>query len=166
MPGRDPPTSRSSRVWPAFTLFAVTLCLAACQGPTGYTKADTFWGTGYGYTDKALGGDEYSIIVNGTTQTAIQQVASVALLRAAYIAKDHGRTHFLIVGHTAETLTNRTLVTLPIGGYMVPVAEQARNEPHAILIVRLLANEGARPDGAIDADAVIAQIGPRLRSPK
>src|SRR5262245_50057013 len=82
----------------AVMLAALCLAVAACEtGPTKYTKGGEFLGSQYGYSDKAMGADEYSIVVTGNPRTGRQQVADIALLRAAHLSREHGRTHFVIM---------------------------------------------------------------------
>jgi hypothetical protein len=137
------------------------LLMAAGCGPTGYTKAGFFAGA-YGYSDKSVGADEYAVTVTGNESTSRERVANIALLRAAHLAADQGRTHFVIITKSTQQLERYGVVSLPIPGAFIPVGETQMHEPHAVLIIRLLPNDQAPPAGAIKAADVIAELGPRL----
>lgn len=142
------------------------LAAAACSGPTGYTRKDT-WSPEYGYGDKPMGDDEYSVIATGNAHTPPQRAAEIAMLRAAHLAREQGRNRFVIV--TAKSRVLEAIKTdslaVPIGGILllVPVQERREGEPTAVLIIRLLP-EGLTPvpEGALDAAWVIEQLTPHF----
>ena len=140
--------------------------VAACAGPTGYTETDPVWGQPYGYTDKQIGEDEYSIVVSGNPKTSRERAADIALLRAAHLTEEHGKTHFLILNQVSHELVAHELGAIPVavGGALVwlPVAERETKEPHALLIIRLLATGAPQPENAHSATAVIEEVGARL----
>ena len=148
---------------PALLLFAM---LAACVGPTGY-KAKGVWSPTYGYSDKKIADDEYSVAATGNWKTSKARAAEISLLRAAHLTLEQGRTHFLIVKQKAEVLEAIDTIFLPVpmGGLLlaVPVASRSSGEPTAVLIIKLMSNESASssPD-ALEAAAVIQQLAQRL----
>lgn len=150
----------------AALLAALTGCATPSAGPTGYAKAEAERGASYGYRDKALGDDEFSIVATGNRLTTRERVAEIALLRAARIAQEHGRTHFLIQNRKAEPLqsTQTQSVTLFIGGVWMwlPVDERTTMEPMTVLLVRLLPMQAEYPSNAVDAAATIEQLTRRL----
>jgi hypothetical protein len=147
----------------------VSLTLVACApiypGPIGYTKADPVWGTKYGYTDKPIGKDEYSVVVTGNPKTSKERVVDIALLRAANIAKEQKRTHFVILNQISEELRTHEMVSAPLGGLLVwvPIAERETKEPFAVILVRLLPNDTSQLKNAFDATAVIEEVGTRVK---
>ena len=147
---------------------ALGLAVAACAEPTGYTETDPVWGQPYGYTDKQIVEDEYSIVVSGNPKTSRERVADIALLRAAHLTEEHGKTHFLILNQVSHELAAYQLDTIPValGGALVwlPVGERETKEPHALLIIRLLETGTPPPENAHSAAAVIEEVGARLEA--
>lgn len=145
-------------------LFVVTACAAGYGGSTGYTKANPIWGIKYGYSDKAIGEGEYSVVVTGNLHTTREQVADIALLRAAHLAREHDRTHFTILTQATHELTSHELVTAPVAGLAVwlPVDELDTKEPHAVLLIRLAPRGSAPPEDALNAAVVIQEVGARV----
>lgn len=145
---------------------AALLALAACGGPTGYSRADPIWTSPYGYSDKQMGDHEYSVVVTGNAETSRARVADIALLRAAHITEEQERTHFVILKQRSEDLVAQRPVTIPIflGGVPIwfPAGETKTKEPHVVLVIRLLAKDEAATQDALDAAAVIEEIEPRL----
>ena len=144
------------------------LGLVGCARPTGYTKASSFLtGTkGYGYSEKRINGDEFSIVVLGNPLTSKARAAEIALLRAAHLTKEEGRTHFIIIKQKAMSTEKAVLISIPLwfGGpmVMVPVGEKTTKEPMAILLIRLLPLQPAYPPDALNAAEVIEQIPKHL----
>jgi len=154
-------------IWSIIVL--IILGLVGCARPTGYTKASSIWGTvekGYGYRDKRINGDEFSIVVLGNPSTSEARVAEIALLRAAHLAKEEGRTHFVIIKQKAETAGRAVTTSIPlfVAGVLVavPVGERTTQEPMAILLIRLLPLQAAYPPDALIAAEVIEQLAKHL----
>jgi hypothetical protein len=149
-------------------IILIILGLVGCARPTGYTKASSFLtGTkGYGYSDKRINGDEFSIVVLGNPLTSKARVAEIALLRAAHLTKEEGRTHFVIMKQKAMSTEKAVLISIPLwfGGpmVMVPVGEKTTKEPMAILLIRLLPLQPAYPPDALNAAEVVEQITKHL----
>jgi len=149
-------------------IMLIILGLVGCARPTGYTKASSFLtGTkGYGYSDKRINGDEFSIVVLGNPSTSKARVAEIALLRAAHLTKEEGRTHFVIIKQKTETTERAVLISIPLwfGGLLVvvPVGEKTNREPMAILVIRLLPLQPAYPPDALNADEVIEHLAKHL----
>jgi len=128
-------------------------------------------GAGYGYMDKYLGDDEFSVVVAGNRYTSPERVAEIALLRAARIAQAQGRSHFVVLNRKAGTYTmhqSRT-VALPvvqagIPRYLayLPVGENTRREPTVTVLIRLLPLQGAYPPDAVDAGGVVERLKGRF----
>jgi hypothetical protein len=151
-----------------YIIILIILGSVGCARPTGYTKASSFLtGTkGYGYSDKRINGDEFSIVVVGNPLTSKARAAEIALLRAAHLTKEEGRTHFVIIKQKTETTERAVLISIPLwlGGPMVvvPVGEKTSREPMAILVIRLLPLQPAYPPDALNAAEVVEQIAKHL----
>ena len=146
------------------------LGLVGCARPTGYTKAssssfltDT---TSYGYKDKRINGDEFSIVVLGNKLTSKARAAEIALLRAAHLTKEQGRTHFVIIKQKTETTEKAVTISIPlfVGGVLVPVpvGEKTNREPMAILLICVLPPQPVYPPDALNAAEVIEQLAKHL----
>lgn len=149
-------------------IILIILGLVGCARPMGYTKAGSFLtGTkGYGYSDKRINSGEFSIVVLGNPSTSKARAAEIALLRAAHLTKEEGRTHFVIIKQKAETTERAVTISIPLflGGVpvSVPVGEKTDKEPMAILLIRLLPLQPEYPPDALNAAAVIEQIAKHL----
>ena len=147
-------------------IILLILGLAGCA-PTGYTKASSSpFLTEYGYKDKRINGDEFSIVASGNPVTTNERVAEIALLRAAHLTKEEGRTHFVIIKQKAMSTEKAVLILIPLwfGGPMVlvPVGEKTTKEPMAILLIRLLPLQPAYPADALNAAEVVEQVAKHL----
>lgn len=118
----------------------------------------------YGYNDKRIDEDEFSVVVRGNPVTSKERVAEIALLRAAYITQEQGKTHFLIEKQNTELMGTEELVSLPLGGLLVwvPVGSKATKEPTAILLIRILATQSQYPSDALDAAEVMKRLSKQL----
>jgi len=157
--------------WPPShgALLALAIAIGGCSadygGPIGYEKAGSpDWGPSFGYSDKKIGEDEYSVVVTGNPQTSRKRVADIALLRAARLAQEHHSDSFIIRNQATESLLEHQIVSAPIGGLLVwlPVGETPTQEPRAILIIHLLPPGAPAPANALNAAQVIAEVTPRL----
>lgn len=154
----------------SFTSSLFTLILVACTAltpqPTGYIKADPLWASRYGYSDKPIGDDEFSVVATGNSLTRRERVAEIAMLRAAHLTKEQGRTHFVILKDKTETLGAEApiLLNLSLSGAtaLVPIGTQTSQEVTAILLIRVLPPAASYPPEAIDAVETIASLARRL----
>jgi len=151
--------------------FTAGVVLAGCANrpsrePTPYVSMQSSEGHGYGYLDKYMGNDEYSVVAAGNRFTPRERVAEIALLRAARITQERGRTHFVVLNRKAGTFQMHQAQMVPIflGGVLtpVPVGERSRAEPTAILLIRLLPGRSSFQPGALDAADVVARLKGRL----
>jgi len=146
----------------------LVLTLAACSplygGPTGYTKANPLWTTQYGYREKQIDDDEFSVVVTGNPLTSKERVAAIALLRAARLTQEKGKTHFLVIRQKTETVEAEELISLPLGGLLVwvPVGSRATKEPTAILLIHLLSVQSSYSSDALNAADVIERLAKHL----
>lgn len=141
--------------------------LAACsEGPTGYTRIDPVWGSAYGYSDKRIAADEFSVFAAGNPASDARRVAEIALLRAAHLTLEQDRSHFIILRDKVQAVSQEKLVSVPVilpGFYLpIPVASRSAEEQVAILVVRLLPKDAEGPPDSLDASAIVAQLGERL----
>ena len=147
----------------ASVLITVTVALVAAACATSYAKRES--DGQYGYSDKKISDDEFSIVAAGNRLTSEQRVAEMALLRAAHVTEEQGRTHFVIVKQAAQSLNVSRTVFLPLpigaGGMPVtlPVGQGSEKEPLAYVLIRLVPKNTTPPPDAIDAHAVIARLG-------
>lgn len=157
------PLRRPARIGRTSITFAAALGLCACAPaylrPTGYVKTNPDWGTPYGYSVKRIGDDESSVVVKGNPETSKERVAEIALLRAARLTQEQGKTHFLIVQRKTEAMGAHETLTLPLAaGIWIPVATTPTLEPIAILLIRILPIQSSYPPEAIAAAEVIARL--------
>lgn len=143
---------------------AAILVVGCAAAPlTEYKKSNPVWGSPYGYSDKQIGPDELSITVRGSPKTSKDTVAEIALLRAAHMTKDSGRTHFLKIGGGVTELAVSQMISIPIpvpAIVFVPVAETPTKEPIAVLAIRMLEKGSSPSKDAIDAQEVIEKLSP------
>ncbi len=151
-------------------ILLMILGLLGCAGPTGYSKASSSFLTGtkgYGYSDKRINGGEFSIVVLGNPSTSKARAAEIALLRAARLTKEEGRTHFVIIKQKTVTAENAVMMSIPlfIGGVFVPVpvGERTDKEPMAILVIRVLSPQPPYPPDALNAAQVIEQMAKHFK---
>ncbi len=140
--------------------------LAACAGETGYQRSDPLWSGKYGYRDKRIGPDEYSVSALGSPKTSSERIAMIALLRAARLTLEQGRSHFVVVKRAAKKVDSWGTINLPIvlpGAIIgVPVVQENRREPIAVLLIRLLPKGAPPGEDALDAAQVAETLGERL----
>jgi len=145
---------------------ACLLFLCACAGPTGYERARTFGNPLYGYSDKRIGDDEFSVAATGNERTSKRRVAQIALLRAAHLTQEAGRTHFIVVRQKTQMMeaAKTDSIVVPLGGIFVPVPALTlpTGEPTSVLIIRTVADSQAVPEDALDAAEVIRDVGDEL----
>jgi hypothetical protein len=155
---------RRSFVVPVFVVLAG--CATGADGPTRYVKADSPQGAGYGYRDKYIGDDEFSIVAEGNRFTSRERAAQIALLRAARVTEARGRTHFVVLNRKSATFQayQPQMVPLYLGGVMIyiPVGERARAEPIAVLLIRVLPAQSSYPPDAVEAAEAIARLKGRI----
>lgn len=144
-----------------FICVVLILSVLTCGGSTGYTKR-TAWNPQYGYGDKRIDNDEFSIVVTGNPLTSEERAAQIALLRAAHVTQEEGRTHFYILKQKTEVLDTEKLISFPVGlgGIFVPVPvkTKASKEPTAILLIRILPIQDSYPSGALSASEIISRL--------
>lgn len=154
----------------SFTVPVLAVLIAACTSlsppPTGYVKADPLWTSRYGYSDKSIGDDEFSVVATGNSSTRKERVAEIALLRAAHLTQEQGRTHFVVLKDKTQTLGAEApiLLNLSLSGAteLVPIGTQTSQETTAILLIRILPRAAGYPPDAIDAGETIAGFARRL----
>jgi hypothetical protein len=155
------PSHSTINIWyPAIIL--LTFFLTSCATPTGYTNANSPWTSSYGYKDKRIDANEFSISVIGNPHTGSERAAEIALLRAAYLTKEEGSTHFTIITQKNKDMKTATLSSIPImfGSTLVfiPVDEHSTMEPTAILLIHILPVQLAPPPDAVNANDVIERL--------
>lgn len=155
--------TRIGAVAVALALLA-TACTRPADRPTAYSKADTVWTGQYGYSDKAIGGGEFSVAFTASHKTGRERTAELALLRAAHLTREQGSTHFVVVSRKMVESERSAVIIggipLPGGVLMVPIGENLHKEPTAALVIRVVQPDAAVPAEALAADDVIRRLGP------
>jgi len=166
------------------TPLALAACLlAGCMTPTPYAPRTE--GQQTGYTDRALTQNRYRITFTGNTATPRETVESYLLLRAAEVTRAAGFANFVF--DTRNTKANHSIQTVPYGppgpygggwggwgrgggfGYwggwgfpydpMVDVVVRTNYEAYAEIVL-LTPDQAAKEPRAMNANDVIAHIGP------
>jgi hypothetical protein len=125
--------------------------LAACMAPTPYQAR--LEGQQTGYTDRALTQNRYRVTFTGNSATPRETVESYLLLRAAEVARAAGSNNFVF-----DTRNTR-------GGWGYPydpgmdVVVRTNYEAYAEIVL-LTPDQAAKEPRAINANDVIAHIGP------
>jgi hypothetical protein len=161
--------------------------LAGCMSPSPY--APRLEGGQTGYTDRALTQTRYRVTFTGNSVTPRETVESYLLLRAAEVTRAAGYTHFMF--DTRNTRANTSVQTVPYGpppdpffggwgrrggfGYwggwgfaydpMVDVVVRTNYEAYAEIVL-LTPEQAAKEPRALNANEVIARIGPDAAPPK
>ncbi len=149
--------------------------LVGCAGPTGYQQAarstlipaveGSFDPFAYGYRVRDLSAGDYSIVVRTNEATPVQRAADIALLRAAYLAQERGKTRFAVLHSRSLTLPRAitTMVPVPTGyGLAVFPIGTVVNDKVAVLGVHLHGPDPAPAASLLEAQAVIDRLGPGL----
>jgi len=148
-----------------FLAVALLVALASCSAPIGYQERDLVWGPFYGYEDKRISEDEFSITTIGDVFTPAERVANITLLRAAYLTREQSATHFIVVTKKDQDLERMRLDTLPNPFYpFAPmyVGELPNTDRIAIMVIRVLPPDESPPLDAVDAKDVIARLKDKL----
>lgn len=168
---------------PLLGAFAASLVLAGCMQPTAYGPRTE--GAREGYTDRALTANRYRITFTGNTVTPRETVESYLLLRAAEVTKAAGYSSFVF--DTRNTRARTTYQAVPLGpppdpwwgyrrgfgywgGYGFPydpgvdVITRTNFQAYAE-IVMLTPDQAAKEPRAVNANEVIARIGPEAIKP-
>lgn len=152
-------------------LITVVVGCAAPQ-PTGYEplSLNGFLPNPYGYCDKHVGDDEYTVVVHGNSLTSLERAARIALLRAAKLTIEQNRSHFLVMKRISEIMStpHSNTVTMFLPGvipFSLPVGELSpTREPDVVLLIRLLPADDSLDPDAINAAETIKNLEPELRS--
>ncbi len=145
----------------AVVLFMSLILLPSCSAPTGYVRANV-WNEKHGWRDQQIGPDEFSVVVQGNAYTSAERVARIALLRAAHLTLEQGRSRFEIFDRASSNRSHDIMTTVPVSGggltVFVPVETRKVSEPIAVLLIRVFP-VGAQPkDGSLDARTVVAAL--------
>jgi hypothetical protein len=157
----------------------LALGLAGCMTATPY--APRLEGQATGYTDRALAQNRYRITFTGNTATPRETVESYLLLRAAEVTRAAGSNNFIF--DTRNTRAYTTVQTVPYGppppdpfwgyrrgfGYwggwgfpydpMMDVVVRTNYDAYAEIVL-LTPEQAAREPRSLNAQDVIARIGP------
>jgi hypothetical protein len=160
---------------PAALVLAAGL-VAGCMGPTPY--APRLEGQRTGYTDLALTQNRYRVTFTGNSATPRETVESYLLLRAAEVTRAAGYTNFMF--DTRNTNTNHSYQTIPYGppdpfwprrgfgywgGWGFPyepdydVVVHTNYDAYAEIVL-LTPEQAAKEPRALNANEVIARLGP------
>jgi hypothetical protein len=87
------------------TRFLVVLCamaLAACATATPYQPVATAHSAGYGYAEKRIETNRYTITFNGNALTERETVESYLLYRAAELTLEQGYDYFIVAQRSTD----------------------------------------------------------------
>ena len=130
------------------------------SAPTGYETADPKWGKRFGYRERQLSANEFGVIVKGNQNTPAQQVADIALLRAAYISRENGARFFVVRDAEVSVLSSDETVSAPVFGAFswFPVGRRPTEEPQAVLLFEIVRGKGGKRRNYVSADTVIKNL--------
>lgn len=128
--------------------FALTVSMSVLSGCTSVTPYQS-QGKGGGYTDLPMSEGRYQISVRGNSNTDKERVYNIALVRAAELTLQDGKSHFIIL----ETEEDEKAQAKYAGRHIMNVTNH-----YVSLVIRPTEDAGA--DGAIDAQAKIHETGP------
>jgi len=157
--------------------------LAGCMAPSPY--APRLEGQRTGYTDRALTQTRYRVTFTGNTVTPRETVESYLLLRAAEVTKAAGYTNFLF--DTRNTRARTTYQAVPMapppdpwwgyrrgfgywGGFGFPydpsvdIVTRTNFQAYAEIVL-LTPEQAAKEPRSVNANDVIARIGPDAIKP-
>jgi len=160
--------------------------MAGCMGPSPY--APRLEGQQTGYTDLALTQNRYRVTFTGNSATPRETVESYLLLRAAEVTRAAGYSHFVF--DTRNTKANHSYQTIPYGppdpfwgrrpfGYGrwggwggwgfayepdYDVVVRTNYDAYAEIVL-LTPDQAAKEPRALNANEVIARLGPAAAPP-
>ncbi len=144
----------------------VGLSILACATAT-YRPADGR--AEPGYQDELTGPDSFKVVATGDGRASIDDVCEVALLRAAHIALEHGRDHFVVrarygeLSDVGQTTLDWFTIFLPnVGPFPVVVGSKPDPKPVCELSIELCPPWKAPPARAEDAHAIVDRLGRKL----
>lgn len=169
---------RSNPLARALSLALIAGLVAGCMGPSPY--APRLEGQQTGYTDAALTQNRYRITFTGNSATPRETVESFLLLRAAEVTRAAGYASFVF--DTRNTNANHSYQAVPgppdpfwasrrpfgygyWGGWGFPyepnydVVERTNYQAYAEIVL-LTPDQAAKEPRALNANEVIARIGP------
>jgi hypothetical protein len=148
-------------------LLAVTILLAGCS-----TKYQDMGFAG-GVSAQQMTSDTFRIVARGNGYTDSTTVRDYAMLKAAETAKQHGASHFVLVGandssRVDQIMTPGTAQTTVTGSTAFTTYNPAQSipifKPGQDIYIRLVTvkqNESP-PAGAISADEIVKYVGGRI----
>ena len=128
-----------------FALIVAISVLSGCLSVTPYQPE----GTRGGYTDLPLSEGRYKITARGNDNTDKERVYSIALVRAAELTLQDGKSHFVVLESEEDEKRHVNYA----GRHMMNVTNH-----HVSLVIEL--TDDGQAEGAIDAQAQIRAIGP------
>ena len=139
----------------------LVLALGACASPIDYEPASV-WNDDHGWRDEQVGPDEYSIVVQGNAHTTPDRTARIALLRAAHLTLEQGRSHFELLDDESVMRAQDVTATVPVmsGGatLFIPVDVRSISEPIVVLLIRLLPEGADSGDNRFDARTIVTSL--------
>lgn len=92
---------------------ALALVMTACGGPTPYRPLDD----GYGYSERKLEANRYSVSFAGNSRTPRQTVEDYLLYRAAEVTLTNGYDYFVLARQDTEADTRYHSSFIDYGGF-------------------------------------------------
>jgi len=157
---------------------ALTLLLAACQTPTPYQPS---LNSSFGYSDEQLGQNRYRVTFVGNSSTRRETVEDYLLLRAAEVTRNAGAHWFLFDTRDTHRQTSYFTTFNPYPWWGAPYGfgwywhswpydnfdtmAVTRYEAYAEIVL-LTPEQAKKEPRALDADDVIAHLGPKAAQPQ
>jgi hypothetical protein len=148
--------------WLAFLLLGPTLSGCALAGATGYRPA----GSDGGYSELQLAPDMFRVAFQGNIYTSQEQVADMALLRAADLSLAHGASYFVVLNQLRESRSFPAPPSVPFPymsygyAYWGPAAPTISVRDHrAELAIKLLRDEPPPNVSAYSAPLLRGELG-------
>jgi len=143
-------------------LVLLALAIAGCASATAYRPV----GTDGGYSELQLAPDMFRVAFQGNVYTSQEQVADLALLRAAELSLAHGAPYFVVINQLRESRSFPSVPQVPIPyatygyTYWGPTGPTPTVRDHrAELAIRLLREEPPSNVSAYSALLLRAELG-------
>jgi hypothetical protein len=169
---------RASGLLHGFLALALTLLLAACQTPTPYQPS---LNSNFGYSDEQLGQNRFRVSFVGNSATRRETVEDFLLLRSAEVTRNAGARWFLFDTRDTREKTSYFTTFNPYPWWGSPYGmgwywhnwaydnfdtmAVTRYEAYAEIIL-LTPEQAKKEPRALDADDVIAHLGPKATAPQ
>lgn len=125
-----------------------------------------------GYSEVPLAADTFRVTVRGNGFTSPRQVQDMVLLRSAELTRQNGYRRFVVLGMNDTNQRSTQFVgggatttfvgSTAITNFTPPTAIDV-NKPGTQAVIRMIRDNDPDFLRALDADQVVATVGPRVR---